>query len=883
MKLVMLETNGNQRFVFSSPRLRDNVGASYLITQLADWTEQAASKALPRIDFGWVSKSSGKVILTVATEDDARRLIGEVTRKAFSAAPGLDVSGVFVDMCDPGNEVKRPHISNRDLKEVHRKAAEYALNRPPAQARFSQMPFLQRGRDSALPASSRLGVCDEAKDDKETALSLSSRVCRYRANDARKQFIELAEDYFLKVIEGHWNATRIKELLVRDPTKLEEKLEEKRKRKLVKELLEEFEGNIDSTVPKDTKKYETDKRKNQAGNDRDRAEGKRDGQTEGELIDRKDRTEDERLSKVAVIHIDGNGVCGIMRNLQESLETIPDGVFRSEVLGKQTSSDVAEESTGAGQTDDPHKSPDALRCFLLEINRRLEEAMQKSFLTAWAEVAFLAEKEVKDIAAIPVVPVILGGDDATVITDATYALPFTEKFLTAFEEETGKDELLKYLGPESRRGKGEGAKSGAENAGNNDENGNPKSTGKKQGGPMTAAAGIAIVRRKFPFHIAYDLAERLIKSAKALGKTKGAECSTLNFHVLFDSTVLDPDELLRSYESFTRRPFKVISNVDLGVSDVDLGVSDVDLDVKAKEDRSVAKEIMESPHGHPTWKDMCKYTRLFIGLPQSQKSDKNPTGSPNEERGSLNEETGLPNEDLQGSPRKDLKGSPNEELRFPMTRATRIRKIQSDAAKRGMGEEISRLTREIFKTSIGQSESNIDEPKNRESGGKQKLDWNNPSSVAKKIVDEWNVALESLESARKSREEQKPNATQASGDLPQNDAGTKNSGRGAPSRKEQDAPNPKEQDAPNWKQLTPNDLFDLIELADLLPQSYLEELTRKETGQKGAAGQKSATDQHHQSDAIQKGVTGHTGKAGQGNSDSTSGNGPAAASQEARK
>lgn len=830
MKLVMLETNGNQRFVFSSPRLRDNVGASYLITQLADWTEQAASNARPRIDFGWVSKSSGKVILTVATEDDARKLIGEVTRKAFSAAPGLDVSGVFVDMCDPGNEVKHPRISNRDLKEVHRKAAEYALNRPPAQARFSQMPFLQRGRDSALPASSRLGVCDEAKDDKETALSLSSRVCRYRANDARNQFMSFARE--------HPDLLEREDLLVRDPTMLEKMLEQ----------------SISS-----------------------------------ETADGRDRIEDERLSKVAVIHIDGNGVGGIMRDLVSALKRIPRPDFEEEVRGAKDYSTATEEDAPS----------DAVRCFLLEINRRLKDAMQKSFLTAWLEVAFLAEKESEkeakahgkakdekrpDIGAIPVVPVILGGDDATVITDATYALPFTEKFLTAFEEETGKDELLKYLGPESRRGKGEGAKSGAENAGNNDENGNPKSTGIKQGRPMTAAAGIAIVRRKFPFHIAYDLAEKLIKSAKALGKVKGEECSTLNFHVLFDSTVLDPDELLRSYESFTRRPFKVMSNVDLGVSDVDL-------DVKAKEDRSVAKEIMESPHGHPTWKDMCKYTRLFIGLPQSQKSDKNPTGSPNEERGSLNEETGLPNEDLQGSPRKDLKGSPNEELRFPMTRATRIRKIQSDAAKRGMGEEISRLTREIFKTSIGQSESNIDEPKNRESGGKQKLDWNNPSSVAKKIVDEWNAALESLESARKSREEHKPNGTHASGDSPQNNARAKNSGQGTPSRKEQDkssqkeqdTPNPKEQDVPNWKQLTPNDLFDLIELADLLPQSYLEELTRKETRQKGAAGQKSATDQHHQSDAIQEGVTGHTGKAGQGNSDSTSGNGPAAASQEARK
>ena len=836
MKLVMLETNGNQRFVFSSPRLRENVGASYLITQLADWTEQAAN-CLGIDKFGWVSKSSGKVILTAATEDYARKLIGQVTRKAFSAAPGLDVSGVFVDMCDPGNEVKRPRISNRDLKEAHRKAAEYALNRPPAQARFSQMPFLQRGRDSALPASSRLGVCDEAKDDKETALSLSSRVCRHRANDARNQFMSFARE--------HPDLLEREDLLVRDPTMLEKMLEQ----------------SISS-----------------------------------ETADGRDRIEDERLSKVAVIHIDGNGVGGIMRDLVSALKRIPRPDFEEEVRGAKDYSTATEEDAPS----------DALRCFLLEINRRLKDAMQKSFLTAWLEVAFLAEKESEkeaeahgkakdekrpDIGAIPVVPVILGGDDATVITDATYALPFTEKFLTAFEEETGKDALLKYLGPKSRQGIGGCAKSdskdeNAESAGENAEreSKNAENASEKQGGPMTAAAGVAIVPRKFPFHIAYDLAERLIKSAKALGKEPEKECSTLNFHVLFDSTVLDPDELLRSYESFTRRPFKVISDVDLGVSDVDLGVSDVDLDVKAKEDRSVAKEIMESPHGHPTWKDMCKYTRLFIGLPQSQKSDKNPTGSPNEERGSLNE-------DLQGSPRKDLKGSPNEELRFPMTRATRIRKIQSDAAKRGMGEEISRLTREIFKTSIGQSESNIDEPKNRESGGKQKLDWNNPSSVAKKIVDEWNVALESLESARKSREEQKPNATQASGDLPQNDAGTKNSGRGAPSRKEQDrssrkeqdAPNRKEQDAPNWKQLTPNDLFDLIELADLLPQSYLEELTRKETGQKGAAGQKSATDQHHQSDAIQEGVTGHAGKAGQGNSDSTSGNGPAAASQEARK
>ena len=739
MKLIMLETNGNQRFVFSSPRLRENVGASYLITQLADWTEQAASSARPKIDFGWVSKSSGKVILTVATEDNARKLIGKVTRKAFSAAPGLDVSGVFVDLRNPGDDVEHPHVSDSDLKKVHRTAAEYALNRPPAQARFSQMPFLQRGRDSALPASSRLGVCDEARDDKATALSLSSRVCRYRANDARKQFIELAvEQKDLEELGRRHDLLGREDLLTRDPTMLEEKLAR----------------SISS-----------------------------------ETVDGRDRTEDERLSKVAVIHIDGNGVGEIMRNLQKSLETIPGGVFRSEVLAEQSRSGVAEESASAGPTDDPHRSPDALRRFLLEINRRLEKAMQKSFLAAWAEVAFLAEKDVKDIAAIPVVPVILGGDDATVITDATYALPFTEKFLTAFEEETGKDALLKYLGPKSRQGTGRCTKSAdedenaesaggtvksmgkdrsadgaGESAGNNGENSerdskNAESASEKQGGPMTAAAGVAIVPRKFPFHIAYDLAERLIKSAKALGKVEGEECSTLNFHVLFDSTVLDPDELLRSYKSFTRRPLKV--------------TSDVDLEAKAKKGQSAAPEgAAEDPHehpalrGHPAWKEMCERTALFKGLKPA--------------------------------------GGNEEPLAFPKTRAARIRKLQSDAAR----EEIA--------SSAEQAQAK-----------KQDSD--------KKIDAEWQAAKDSSGELS--------NLLDAIGG--------------------------------------PDLVFDLIELADLLPQSYLEELERKETGQEGAAGHKSATGQ--QNDTTQKGVTSQTSRADKGNSDSTSGNGPAAASQEARK
>ena len=77
-------------------------------------------------------------------------------------------------------------------------------------------------------------------------------------------------------------------------------------------------------------------------------------------------------------------------------------------------------------------------------------------------------------------------------------------------------------------------------------------------GPLTASAGVAIVGRNFPFHIAYDLAEGLVSRGKKLGKKKGeVPCSTIDFHVLRDATVLDPDDTLDEYKGRVQRPFLV--------------------------------------------------------------------------------------------------------------------------------------------------------------------------------------------------------------------------------------------------------------------------------------------------------------------------------------
>ena len=102
--LVMLQTNSNQPFIFSSPRLREQIGASFEITLLSKWVKDKAeelldTKTLP--SSFWVSDSSGKVIVHFTEADGdptdlTKRLIREVTLRALTDAPGLDVTGVFI-------------------------------------------------------------------------------------------------------------------------------------------------------------------------------------------------------------------------------------------------------------------------------------------------------------------------------------------------------------------------------------------------------------------------------------------------------------------------------------------------------------------------------------------------------------------------------------------------------------------------------------------------------------------------------------------------------------------------------------------------------------------------------------------------------------------
>ena len=459
--LVMLQTNSNQPFIFSSPRLREQIGASFEITLLSRWVKEAAfDMKLPSMSTSekgiktlpatfWVSDSSGKVIVRFTKSDGnpenlAKQLIREVTLRALTDAPGLDVTGVFIPASSDTLEAK-------DLEILDRAFSEYSLNRRPASARFPQFPFLERGSESALPASASLDALKLSQEslqpiifDESSPLSLPSRVKRAFASTSRKQQVDDVQKRLAK------QGKELKQEPALNPTKLAAAFQDG----------EEFE---------DAKNM---------------------------------------LSSVGVVHIDGNGVGAIMRDL---------GSAHSK----------AQEAGVRVSADEVHTEPnDALQAFIMVVNKRLDKTVKDAIALSWYDVQELTPDTV-----VPIVPVLVGGDDVTVYTDGRYAIPFAEAYIHHYEELTENDELLKQLAVVA---------------------------GAKEAGPLTASAGVAIVGRNFPFHIAYDLAEGLVSRGKKLGKKKETvPCSTIDFHVLRDATVLDPDDTLDEYKGRTQRPFLI--------------------------------------------------------------------------------------------------------------------------------------------------------------------------------------------------------------------------------------------------------------------------------------------------------------------------------------
>ncbi|MGI8640718.1 MAG: Cas10/Cmr2 second palm domain-containing protein [Pyrinomonadaceae bacterium] len=210
---------------------------------------------------------------------------------------------------------------------------------------------------------------------------------------------------------------------------------------------------------------------------------------------------------ISVVHADGNGLGEIFLNFDRYLnyEKTEDGGFNYEKNGR--------------------KYVESYRRFSIA----LEICTLKATATALRNLLDSWQKNNKDSSSeIPVIPIVLGGDDLTLLCDGEYALKFTKDFLAEFEKETSNNEIIKII---------------TKNAFNVER--------------LGICAGIAIIKPHYPFHQAYDLAENLIKSAKQV-KTKikhnynnedvSLPCSAMDFHVLYDSSGVELNQICERLE-----------------------------------------------------------------------------------------------------------------------------------------------------------------------------------------------------------------------------------------------------------------------------------------------------------------------------------------------
>jgi len=170
-------------------------------------------------------------------------------------------------------------------------------------------------------------------------------------------------------------------------------------------------------------------------------------------------------NKIAIIHADGNKMGLMLQQMNKGLK---------------------------GESDE--KIQEVFKKFSEEITKSTNDAVKKAF-----EDTFSQKDE-----TIKFRPIVIGGDDVTVICDANRALEFTKAYLEAFESNTQKNFEKNKL--------------------------------KRYAKKLTACAGISFCNKKFPFHYAYNLAEHLCGYAK---EASNRESSCLISHNIQSSYVED--------------------------------------------------------------------------------------------------------------------------------------------------------------------------------------------------------------------------------------------------------------------------------------------------------------------------------------------------------
>ncbi len=176
-------------------------------------------------------------------------------------------------------------------------------------------------------------------------------------------------------------------------------------------------------------------------------------------------------------------------------------------------------------------------CKTLKKTRDLSQSLEKATKVAFndllediikdydkikSEINIADNKKTK---IIPIRPVILGGDDITFVCDGRLGIYFAQKFLEFFKEKTVSDNQ-----------------------------------------PISACAGVAITKLKYPFYRGYQLAEELCINAKKKRKEKNDDGSWIDWHISYGGFSGTLDDIREQYKvpqgNLLMRPYKLTDKND---------------------------------------------------------------------------------------------------------------------------------------------------------------------------------------------------------------------------------------------------------------------------------------------------------------------------------
>ena len=119
---------------------------------------------------------------------------------------------------------------------------------------------------------------------------------------------------------------------------------------------------------------------------------------------------------------------------------------------------------------------------------------------------------------LPIIPIVLGGDDITFVCNSIYGIKFSEIFIKNFEKTKFKDEKF------------------------------------------TACAGISITKTTYPFYQSYKIAEELCKNAKHQRETDNEETSYFDFHIFYSGIVGSLSYIRNNFYTIFQTCFEYICN-----------------------------------------------------------------------------------------------------------------------------------------------------------------------------------------------------------------------------------------------------------------------------------------------------------------------------------